>query len=211
MADPFLERGFAVASVEYRVCPSVKWPTPLEDIARGVKATISYLKSVGVEVRGSIYMGSSAGAIAGALLIYGPDADYYGVWSIFNGYIGLSGGYCLSAFPEWRLRGSNGTHRLCSTTVGEMLPFDDFREVKNVPALLIGGDRDRLLDGSADFGGINHQIECFASLLRSKGVSVRTLYVEGGHGEPVRRMRYGDARVLSALSEFLDEVIGADR
>ncbi len=207
MAGPFFERGFAVASVEYRVCPSVKWPTPLEDIARGVKTTISYLKSVGVEVRGSVYIGSSAGAIAGALLIYGPDADEYSVWDIFNGYIGLSGGYCLSAFPEGRLRVS-GTHRLCNTTVGEMLPFDDFREMKEVPALLIGGDRDRLLDGRAGSGGVNRQVECFASLLRSKGVPVRTLYVEGGHGEPVRRIRYGDPRVLSALSEFLDEVTG---
>ncbi len=80
-----------------------------------------------------------------------------------------------------------------------------------MPALLIGVDRDRLLDGRAGSGGVNHQVECFASLLRSKGVPVRTLYVEGGHGEPVRRIRYGDPRVLSALSEFLDEVTGADR
>jgi len=208
MASPFFDRGFAVASVEYRVCPSVKWPTPIEDIARGIKATLSYLESEGVEVRGSVYIGSSAGAIAGALLIYGPEADSYGVWNVFDGYIGLSGGYCISVFPEARLRESNGTYLLCDAEIREMFPFDDFIEVKRVPALLIAGDEDRLLDGKAGTDGINHQAECFASLLRSKGVPVRTLYVKGGHGVPVRRIAAGDDRVLSAIDGFLSDLIG---
>ncbi len=208
MAGPFFERGFAVASIEYRVCPSVKWPTPLEDIAQGIKATLSYLQSKSVRIQGSIYVGSSAGAIAGALLIYGPEADRYGVWNIFDGYIGLSGGYCTSEFPEVRLRESNGTYQLCDTTIKELFPFDSFEDIKRVPALLIAGSEDRLLDGEAGTDGVNHQAECFASLLRSKGVPVTTLYVRGGHGEPVKRMKYGDSRVLSTLSEFIEGVMG---
>ncbi len=164
-----------------------------------------------MRVEGSIYIGSSAGAIAGALLIYGPEADSYSVWNIFNGYIGLSGGYCISEFPEARLRESNGTHQLCNTTIQRLFPFDSFTDVKRIPALLIAGNEDRLLDGKAGSGGINHQAECFASLLRSKGVPVTTLYVKGGHSEPVKRIKYGDKRILSALSEFLEGVMGANR
>ncbi|MDK2372772.1 MAG: alpha/beta hydrolase [Candidatus Korarchaeota archaeon] len=208
MANPFFEKGFAVASVEYRVCPSVKWPTPLEDIAQGIRATLSYLESEGVEVRGSVYIGSSAGAIAGALLIYGPEADSYGVWNIFNGYIGLSGGYCISEFPEARLRESNGTYQLCAIEIWEIFPFDEFTDVRRVPALLIAGDEDRLLDGRAGTNGVNHQARCFASLLRSRGVHVRTLYLRGGHSAPVRRIAAGGDGVLSTINEFLSNLMG---
>ncbi len=202
LASPFLGR-YSVALVEYRVCPQVKWPTPVEDVAEAIRYTIAYLESRNVRIRGSVYVGSSAGAITGALLIYGPRSEDYGVWKYFRGYIGISGGYCLSVYPERRLEGGNGTFDLCNVSLKEVFPFDDFDEVRDVPALLIAGNEDRLLDGMAD-GTVNHQAECFSRKVKR----VTKIYVNGGHIEPIRLLYKGDSKIRGTIEKFMSEVTG---
>ncbi len=112
-------------------------------------------------------------------------------------------GYLLCGFPAF-----TSTLRPSATEIREIFPFDDFSDVKRVPALLIAGDEDKLLDGKAGTDGINHQAGCFASLLRSRGVHVRTLNLRGGHSAPVRRIVAGDDEVLSTINEFLSDLTG---
>ncbi|MCD6348309.1 MAG: alpha/beta hydrolase [Candidatus Korarchaeota archaeon] len=199
----FREIGFSVVSIEYRVCPEHQWPTPLEDIARGIKAAFQYLKERSVEVDGAVYIGSSAGAIAGALLIYGPDAFKYGVSRYFNGYIGLSGGYCTSVATK----DPREEFEACGVPIRDIMPFDSYvGDPEKVPALLIGGLRDTLLDRFAGKGNVNHQVECMASYLGKYGVRVTKVYIEGGHGEPIRRILGRDPLVIEALFNFLGDI-----
>ena len=70
LSDFFLEEGYIVAAIKYRVCPDVTWPTPVEDIAQGINAIFNLLNEKKFNVNETIYVGFSAGSIAGALILY---------------------------------------------------------------------------------------------------------------------------------------------
>ncbi len=198
IVDFFLKRGFAVASIEYRICPRSKWPIPVRDVALGTKAAFEYLEDRNVKVGKSIYIGSSAGAIAGALLIYYPDSDL-SLSKYFNGFIGLSGGYCSSIAAR-----KDRVIRTCDITLGEMMPFDkDITPASKVPALLINGVRDKLLDRFAGEGEVNHQAECMKQFLEDHGIPIKVVYLPGGHGDPMSKLGAEDPRVVSAIEEFI--------
>ena len=204
MARYFLSRGYAVASIEYRLCTETGWLNVTGDIARGARSALSYLESRGLRVGTKVYIGASAGAVAGAILVYAPPTQGHDISGLVDGYIGLSGGYCVSKTPPWRHAEGKS---FCGTKVDEIMPFDrrTAPPPRKVPALLIGGGSDRLLDGG---GGVNTQAVCMASYLERHGVPVEVVTVRGGHSAPMALLGEGDPRVTGALDKFLEEIGG---
>lgn len=190
LVEFFLSRGYTVANLEYRLCPEVKWPTPLRDIENGVKRVFKYLK----DVKGnSIYVGSSAGATAGAILIYSPP-DGNGLGKYFDGFIGLSGVYNLKYLP----RNFEEEFRRACDVSNNPIEFKDI--VSNVPALLIHGKEDPL---DSVGGRMNNHAEYLREKLSSKGVKVKVLSVPGGHDAPISSIRNGDSKVINEIERFL--------
>ncbi len=204
MARYFLSRGYAVASIEYRLCTETGWLNVTGDIARGARSALSYLESRGLRVGTKVYIGASAGAVAGAILVYAPPTQGHDISGLVDGYIGLSGGYCVSKTPPWRHAEGKS---FCGTKVDEIMPFDRRAAPppRKVPALLIGGDSDRLLDGG---DGVNTQATCMASYLERHGVPVKAVTVKGGHSAPMALLGEGDPRVTGALDSFLEGIGG---
>ena len=205
MSWPFIKRGYAVASVEYRLCGEADWLTVLGDISEGVKTALRYLEDNGYTVSRKVYLGSSAGAVAGAVLIYDPPTADHDISKIVDAFIGLSGGYCASMRPEWR---GPSDKEFCNTTVSEILPFDRIETPppRMVPALLINGDSDRLLDKCSSKKGVNCQAACFKEYLEKNDVEVEVYIVEGGHSAPMDLLRRGDKNVLDRIDEFLGSI-----
>lgn len=202
MIDFFKEKGFTVISIEYRVCPEYKWPVPIEDIAKGIKTAFQYLERKGIKIEKSIYIGSSAGAIAGAILIYAPPNSNLDISSYFDGFIGLSGGYCASLAPE-----NLDNHMVCGASLEYLMPFNENMTITtNVPALLINEVEDKLLDRYAGQGNVNHQAECMKKILEENGVLVKTLYIPGGHGAPLLGLKERNFEVVSAIESFLTSI-----
>ncbi len=203
MAKFFLEKGYAVASVEYRLCTNWDWLTVIGDIARGVKASYQYLVENGYEIQKRIYIGSSAGAVAGAVLIYDPPTSLHDISGLVDSFIGLSGGYCISALPEWR----HAEEKLfCNTTVTNIMPFDQLEmpPPRNVPALLVNGNNDKLLDRNAGKGDFNTHASCMEKYLKNNGVTVKVVIIEGGHIQPMKEIIVKDSDVYVAVQNFVN-------
>jgi len=199
----FSKNGFAVASVEYRLCPKVNWNQLLKDIADGIKIAYKYLSEKGIKVNLSIYVGSSAGAIAGAVLIYAPPNNTLDISSYFNGFVGFSGGYCAyyAASDPYEKTSK------CHITIDEMMPFGNrtLPPPRKVPALLINGIYDSLLDKYAGKDNYNHHVACMAKWLRENGIDVSVVNLPTGHGT-IKWLFAGSPTVLHALQTFLERL-----
>ena len=201
--DFFTTNGFAVASVEYRVCPQVNWTQLLGDIVEGVKEVHEFLKEKGINVNISIYAGSSAGAIAGAVLIYAPPNPNLDISKYFKGFIGFSGGYCATyASGDPRNKAS-----ICGITIKDMMPFEEgnLHPPRKVPALLINGIYDNLLDKYAGQSKYNHQAECFLKWLKSNDINATIINLPAGHGT-IKWLFAGSPQVMEAIQDFLHEL-----
>ena len=201
--DFFLANGFAVASIEYRLCPEVNWTQLLGDIVDGVETVYRYLEERNVKIGLSIYVGSSAGAIAGAVLLYAPPSSALDLSHYFDGFIGFSGGYCASqAAPN-----PSGKASRCNITVNEMMPFDKsgMHLHRRIPALLVNGIYDYLLDGYAGRDNYNHQAACMAKWLGSNNVEVSVVNLPSGHST-IKWLIAGSPEVIQALQGFLERL-----
>lgn len=206
MARFFMGHGYAVASVEYRLCTDNEWLTVIGDIARGVKAAHAYLEERGYRIVQSVYVGSSAGAIAGAVLIYDPPTEAHDISGLVDGFIGLSGGYCVSALPSRKREGG----RFCGTSLSSIMPFDGPAgpPPRKVPALLVNGNRDTLLDRDAGSGNYNSQAACMERYLEEHGVPVRVVIVEGDHSSPMKKIIEEGSAAYRAAEEFIESLGG---
>jgi len=201
LKDFFTKRGFAFASVEYRVYPQVNLAEILGDISKGAKTIFKYLDDNGIRVKRAIYIGSSAGAIAGALLIYAPPHPRLDISIYMDGFIGFSGGYCASYLPENLLKNS----KLHNISMKYMMPFGDtdFKAARRVPALLINGVKDKLLD--ANPGEVNHHALCMEKWLKEHGILVKILLLPTGHGT-LSYLTRGDNITVATVMKFINSL-----
>lgn len=87
--------GYRFLSLGYRLSPKHKYPCQIEDVCRGYKAALSFLKEKGIEASKIILSGPSAGAHLSSILCYSPKIQKeYGVdISPVIGFIGTGGPY----------------------------------------------------------------------------------------------------------------------
>lgn len=95
LADSFTEQGFTTVVVNYRLVPTVTFPTYVEDVALAVKWTVENITQYGGNADNIFLMGHSAGAHIAALVAY--DERYLQNIGLSNralrGFIGFAGPY----------------------------------------------------------------------------------------------------------------------
>ena len=195
----FRKRGFAAASVEYRVCPKVNLTELLGDISKGTKIVLEFFNKNDIKINKAVYIGSSAGAIAGALLIYAPPLPSLDISQYIDGFIGFSGGYCASYVST----NSSEKTRIYGVSIEYMMPFDktSFKARERVPALLINGIYDKLLDKYA--GKTNHHAICMEKWLKEHNISVKVLLLPTGHGT-IGYLLKEDNKTVDMVMEFIE-------
>jgi len=135
--------GYVAVIPDYRVYPDVRYPGFIEDGAAAVAWTAARIAEAGGDPETIFLMGHSAGAYIAAMLAVDP------AWtgkrdrnlpSRIAGLIGISGPYDFLPIVDPRLQAVFGGPAVTETQpiahVGRRPP----------PALLIAGDRDRIVD-----------------------------------------------------------------
>jgi hypothetical protein len=168
--------GYSIASIEYPLLNESRWPGPVWAISQGI---IAANRLAGPTITHRVIVGASAGASAGALILYSPDRAYPTLPFQVDAFLGASGIYVA---PWLRpLPGEVGP--------GRFLPDALQRAFKGVPksktpAFLIAGDHDPLDLGA---GTPNSDLREFARYLIRGGTRVVTMVTtgaDGGHHGP---------------------------
>jgi acetyl esterase/lipase len=199
LACYFVDQGYAVASVEYRTLQHHRWPVPVED----VRQAVSYIfRSIGDRVDQTTYVGYSAGAVTGALLLY---TDHYGHIDGIDRFIGLSGLYdktATSPDPVETIR-SQSLERIDLLRV-----IDHIRNPKQpVPALLVEGSRDYFADQYPDTP--QSHAEKLAGLLQGHHIPAKTFWSTAAgldnHDGPIALFAMRDRAFMKTLNAFLTQ------
>jgi acetyl esterase/lipase len=191
--------GCAVAIPDYRVHPSVRYPTFLEDCAASVAWLRQHADTVGIDAGRTVLAGHSAGAYNAAMLALDPrwlgaaGAERADV----RGWIGLCGPYDFLPPRSATLR----------AIFGPPAGWPDTQPVTHVtpgapPALLLWGDDDSTV--------LPRNSERLATRLRAAGNDVTTEAYRGvGHVKPLLALSrpFRDALpVLPAMDAFVRRV-----
>lgn len=193
----FLDRGYWVASVDYRTLVTEKWPTPVVDTADGIAAVLKHLEGKVTDVT---YVGFSAGAVSGALLLYSnqfPDVPR------IDKFIGISGLYNHQAVGEGPIQ---------AIQQGSLERLDILRSVDSLaqpktdtPALLIEGTHDYFADKYPNTP--QSHAATLEQLLKRSRVDAQSYWVaqEGftDHMGPLELIAAGDRHVTIVLENFL--------
>jgi acetyl esterase/lipase len=203
----FLEQGYSVASIGYQLCPEVKWPTPVEDIGRGVQAVFDLAIEEGVEIDDVTYSGFSAGPGAGALLLY---SDKYPSMPPIDRFVSFGGTFSYEAVTQV----AKETILECEDTAESAIVYPDIIKKSKTPALLIEGEGDEF-DAYPETE--RSHPEFLADLLRKSGIHAETFWAreesllklnhplktECIHGCGVDLLMLGDEEIRSAVDAFM--------
>ncbi len=185
--DFFLEKGFNVATVEYRRCMNFPFDEVISDINRGVLTAVDEVESRRHQVQ-VVYVGFSAGATAGAVLLVGNNS--FRIDDRIGDYIWLSGVYNRDQ-PNLR-----NFSNVCRNISGYM----EF--TKDVST----GLRVFMAEGTNDsfdqYPQTNRShLEYMRGILESKGVEVWAYWMEGPHSVTIRVFQ--DPDYVQLVDEYL--------
>ncbi|MCE3236752.1 MAG: esterase/lipase [Vampirovibrio sp.] len=197
LADYMMKWGYAVASINYRTLQHHRWPAPVTDVRDGIYEAQRLLRG---KVQQTMFVGYSAGAVTGALLLY---ADQYGHLDGIDRFIGISGLYdkaAASPDPVAAIR-----HQSLGQ-VDLLKVVDTIKAPKRpVPALLIEGRRDYFADNFP--GTPRSHAERLARLLQQHHIPARTFWTEGegfdGHDGPIAMLALKERAIIAVLDSFL--------
>ncbi len=197
LAHYFLNRGYTVASVDYRTLTGSSWPTPVQDIAEGIHAVYRQFAQPPEE---SVLVGFSAGAVSGALLLYGQN---YPPLPEIDKFIGISGLYSKAATAEAPIRDI----RIQSLKQENLLEIvDDIRRPSTkTPALLIQGTRDYFADRYP--GTSKSHASYLSALLNEHQIHSKVYWArqEGydDHVGPISLITLGHPEMIQTMDRFL--------
>ncbi len=184
----FLDRGYNVVSVEYRKCTETNFENVLSDIYNGINFAIDKVSKLR-EQNQIVYIGMSAGSTAASILLAGKSE--FKIDDEVKYFILLSGVYNPAQQRELR----KGT--ICESIVN-YLNFSK-KVSPDVHVFLVEGMHDKFdLYPQTD----ESNLEYFKNVLLSKGVKdVRTLWIEGGHGDT--KIVFEDPEYQKLIDDFL--------
>jgi acetyl esterase/lipase len=198
LARLFLQQGYTVASLDYRTLTDQHWPIPVTDVAQGVSAA---LKIMGPTVRQAVYVGYSAGAVAGALLAYSD--DYPPLPATVTQFVGISGLYSKAAVGELPIQAIEDASRDAISLMD--IVQDIGRPKSRVAALLLEGSADYFADKYP--GRPNSHAATLERLLKRHRIAAQTHWVDrkgySGHEGPLLLLARRDDELLSLLRRFL--------
>jgi acetyl esterase/lipase len=183
----------------YRLAPEFHLADQMADARAGLAAGLAALASAGIRADRVIAGGQSAGAHLAGLLVYDRGQDGGFLQSLFGGFFSISGPLDFSAC----------THPSLQHMIADLLgpessreradPISHLRGDERVPALLIHGDRDPLVD-------LQNTLT-FAERLRKGGSSpVEVHLVQVGHHADLAALFLKDLSVTLALERWLNRV-----
>jgi acetyl esterase/lipase len=195
-------RGIAVAVIDYRVYPKVRFPTFVEDGAKAASLVMRLAPKYGIDPNRLFLMGHSAGAHIAALLAL--DKSYLARAGVPHrsvaGLIGLAGPYAFNPLSY-------------DTSRPVFLPAqNDITKAQPVSHVSSGAPPALLLHGTADETVIPGNSEKLSRALRKAGVRTKEKFYEGiGHIRIILAIAapfQGDPPVLRDIVDFIKLSIG---
>ena len=206
--DYFLDNGYIVANMDYRVfdgrSPNLEWPDPITDVADGINNLFDKLETLGINVTDKTYFGSSAGADTGAALLYSDKYD--------------SGEDKIPIFDQFITSGGHKNPTGMTEKDNELLDlwginsFDEAFNYSFDPASV--STKALIMEGSKDNTDVNalspsSHLNSFEQFLDDNGVDVDTRWVfdsdYNGHGGPVKAFGDQFKPVMNAIESVLEE------
>ena len=210
------QRGYVVASIEYRLSGEAPFPAQLLDLQEAVRFLRANATRFGINPARVVLWGLSAGAQLAALdaVTCGtPSGDASdkatgGESSCVQGFVGWFGPYDLDAYVREAKSDTSvrallhcGAEDCPASALARASPIR-FVDGKDPPALLIHGTEDRQV--------LPTQSEAFAGRLRAAGVPVELLLIaDVGHGvigATPAATRDASRKALSVTFDFLDRL-----
>ncbi len=193
----FKGEGYTVESLSYELCPSVKWPTPVDDIAKGVNDTIAKYQNQGIKIHNITYVGFSAGSTAGALLLY---SDKYPNIPDITRFIGFSGVYSPIATSHV----ADDSISECNINVSQDLVYSSVAKT-HTKALLIEGQADAY-DKYPETP--QSSAEYLSGILTKDGVYNQVYWAtepngKCGHGCAIQQVGAGDQQIIDIINNFM--------
>lgn len=185
--DPLLEKGYVVASADYRLAPSHRWPAQIEDASCAIRFLNAEAGTYGIDAGRIGVWGTSAGGHLAALLGtadasagFEGDGGHAGFSSRVRAVIDLYGPADLTDGEGWPqgqplvLDIVFGTSDLDSPVLAEASPTTHATP-DDPPFLILHGEKDRLVPV--------RQSELFFERLDAAGVPAELVVVENArHG-----------------------------
>jgi acetyl esterase/lipase len=155
--------GYSVATIGYPLIPDVTWSGAIQAIANGIEAA-NKLAGRGMTTR--VVIGASAGATAGALILYSPDPQYPSLPFHIDRFVGVSGIYISSSvLQNWYSADLQGAFTGPPKT--------------QTPAFLIAGEHD---EWDVKAGTPESDPLAFSNYLTQGGVPASTFLIGGADG-----------------------------
>ena len=195
-------RGIAVAVIDYRVYPSVRFPALVEDGANATSLLIRLAPKYGIDPDCLFLMGHSAGAHIAALLALDKSylANAHVSPSAIAGLIGLAGPY---AFKPLSYDTSRPVFMPVQKDVATAQPITHV-SVNAPPALLLHGDADKTVTP--------WNTQKLARASEKLGVPTRTkIYPKIGHARIILSIAApfrGDPPALRDIVDFIKLCVG---
>jgi acetyl esterase/lipase len=213
------QRGYVVASIEYRLSGEASFPAQQLDLQQAVRFLRANAARLGIDPAKIALWGISAGAQLAALdavTCSPPSGDSSdkppgGESNCVQGFVGWFGPYDLAAHVR-EGTGDTSVRALLHCGADACAPGDlaeaspiHFVDGKDPPVLLI--------HGTEDIQVLPAQSEAFAKRLRAEGVAAELLLVPGvGHGfigATPAATRDASRQALSATFDFVDRLFAA--
>lgn len=224
-----LDRGYAVATMNYRLVPDSRFPDPLHDVSAAIRYVKSHAGELGVDPDRVAVGGESAGGhlatleglaasnpdtpadFLGDLPVGGPGAD--SVDAKVDAVLGFYGQYDLRTRPEDRAQvpacGGSGRPGGPDSTEGQLLDADptqgEGRELagKASPVEYVSpsSPATMLLAGTNDCSAPYVQAERLDGMLKAAGVPQALKIIEAEHGAAIF---YDQPDTQKEVIDFLD-------
>jgi acetyl esterase/lipase len=216
-----VRRGYALASVEYRLSDEAKFPAPLEDCKAAVRWLQVHADEYGLDAdRMGVWGGSAGGHLAsligatkgmpasdGGLEPLGPPVDVEAVCSWYGptDFLRMDDRpgamvHLAADSPESRLLGAPVTERPDLVALASPMTYLTEARASKLPAFL-------LMHGTADSIVIYEQSEAFHAALEAVDADSTLVLLAGlEHGFPGEHKRW-DA-IWDQVGQFFDRVLG---
>lgn len=224
-----LDRGYAVATMNYRLVPDSRFPDPLHDVSAAIRYVKSHAAELGVDPDRLAVGGESAGGhlatleglaasdpeapadLLGDLPVGGPGAD--SVDAKVDAILGFYGQYDLRTRPEDRAQvpacGGGGRPGGPDSTEGQLLNADptqgEGRDLAGtaspVEYVTSSAPATMLLAGTKDCSAPYVQAERLNGLLKEAGVPQALKIIDAEHGAAIF---YDQPDTQREVIDFLD-------
>jgi acetyl esterase/lipase len=198
VANFFIDLGFPTLLGGYRLAPDAIYPAQIEDCQNGLAAGLRYAAKHGIGVDKLVAGGQSAGAELSALLVYDRSRRLAGNSPPFGGFFSISGPISFDDCTQPDLRkmiaGFMGSDD--SPDWEPANPIRYVREDESIPAMLIHGDNDPLVD-------VKNTLSFAMALMRSPACAVEVDLVPGGHHADLAALFVNEMPVRKKFEDWL--------